>query len=60
MGMLIMLFVLGIMPILFLYLLFTNPGAIVKFILGIIGLLFVLAVGMGMLMGLFILIAPPA
>ena len=60
MGMLVMLFVFGLIPIVFLYLLFTNPGAIVKFIMGAIGILFVMAVGVGVLVGLFMLIGSPA
>ena len=53
MGMLFLLFLLGFIPLAFLYLLFTNPGGLFKIIMSIIGFCFIIAVGAGVLFGTF-------
>ena len=57
MGILVLLFLAGAIPLVFVYLLFTNPSAILKFFMGIAAILVVLGVGVGVLFGLFYLAA---
>ena len=57
MGTLVLLFMAGAIPLVFVYVLFTNPSAILKLFIGIAGLLVVLGVGVGVLFGLFYLAA---
>ena len=53
MGMLILLFLLGAIPLGFLYLLFFKPKALMGIIASILSFIFVLCVGGGVLFGLF-------
>ena len=57
MGMLVLLFLAGAIPLAFFYLLFTNPSAILKIFMGIVGFLLVIGVGAGVLFGLFYMVA---
>ena len=57
MGALLLLFVAGAIPLIFLYVLFTNPTAILKVIAGIIGILLIMGVGAGVIFGLVVLVS---
>ena len=57
MGALLLLFLAGAIPLIFLYVLFTNPTAILKVIAGIIGILLIMGVGACVILGLFILVS---
>lgn len=57
MGALLLLFLAGAIPLIFLYVLFTNPTAILKVIAGIIGILLIMGVGAVVIFGLVILVS---